>query len=108
MIYNINITRNGIVNCNFTNVLQKTTHYENTPIIQRFVISKLKIRIMFFFFFLSFFFFFFFFFFFASYGDSPVYRCIPFTGAIHKIAVFYMFLRFFFAIFAVNVHDVLF
>ena len=39
-------------------------------------------------------FFFFFFFFFASYGDSPVYRCIPFTGAIHKIAVFYMFYDF--------------
>ena len=58
-------------------------------------VENLKIRIFFFFFFI------------ASYGDSPVYRCIPFTGAIHKIAVFYV-LRFSFAIFAVNVHDVLF
>ena len=32
--------------------------------------------------------FFFFVFVFASNGDSPVYRCIPFTGAINKIAVF--------------------
>ena len=93
MIYNINITRNGIVNCNFTDVLQmltvhnsqqttiryatvlsknigtKTTHYENTPIQNTDT-------------------------FFASYGDSPVYRCIPFTNAIHKIAVFYMFYDF--------------
>ena len=51
------------------------------------------------------------FFFFASYGVSPVYRCIPFTGAINKIVVFYMFydfLFFFCHFFAVNVHDVLF
>ena len=32
----------------------------------------------------------------------------PFTGTIHKIAVFLYVLRFSFAIFAVNVHDVLF
>ena len=44
----------------------------------------------------SFYVFFFFFFFFASYGVSPVYRCIPFTGAIHKIVVFYMFYDFLF------------
>ena len=25
--------------------------------------------------------------FFTSYGDSPVYRCIPFTDAIHKIKI---------------------
>ena len=34
----------------------------------------------------------------GEYGDSPIYRCIPFTGAIlfaiHKIAVFYMFYDF--------------
>ena len=55
-----------------------------------------------------FFFFFVFCFFFFSYGVSPVYRCIPFTGAIHKIVVFYMFYDFLLPLFAVNVHDVLF